>query len=345
MPLKRRAGTTILLAVPQDNLFFTEQVVRHFQRHTDDTVNLLLITNDDTSVEVRCLVWLLGQHDRTHIHHAEGCRDRPIGQSIDAAMRGFRSFREQLLFTHIDLFYDANEFWKCPELANGAKLASGRFVQEPLWYKRDAEPIPRPADDHLLIDTSFYYDNELVFRAYARAKDAFAESTWLASELHHFQRRNGQPIGPEYPLDPFNLSHLKLAVRYGPRYRSMWAYHYPKQVHFNSVLRALHFGVRRLTRDDGSEQLIVPRAARTNNGGYHWRTLIRYAIVSSQFFNPLSDYVIPLHAVAREDAQETKRELLRLEPSLTFLRDVVGPLPYRIIGRDYRKGFEIVWSD
>ena len=96
---------------------------------------------------------------------------------------------ERLLFTHIDLFYIEPEFWRCEALNNGVRMVSGRFVQEPLWLDGHSEPIPRPADDHILIDTEFYRNNGLVFRAYAKAGDAFAEAAWLADALPLSARR------------------------------------------------------------------------------------------------------------------------------------------------------------
>jgi len=336
------AGTTILLAIPEQHLFFTEHVVRHFQRNTDETVELLLITNDDTSGIVRGLVRLLSQHPRTRVHHAAGCRDRPIGQSIDSAVRSDLGLRERLLFTHIDLFYIERDFWKCGKLDNGFQMASGRFVQEPLWLIDCEEPIPRPADDHILINTSFYRKHNLVFRAYSRIADAHRDAPWLQDLVPRLRRSNGEQIGLSYPLDPFNLSHLKIAHDYGPLCRSVWTYHFPKQVHFNSVLRALHFGVKRV-RKNGHERLMVPSSARRENGGYHWRTLIRYAIVSSDFFNPALDYVLPFQAVWQEDPEETERELVRLHDDLAFLRDIVGPLPYRPVGKNQKGRVQIGW--
>ncbi|MGO9256495.1 MAG: hypothetical protein ACLQU1_09365 [Bryobacteraceae bacterium] len=340
----RSAGTTILLAIPESNLFFTEHVTRHLQRNTDDTVGILLITNDDTSVAVRDLVRLLAEHPRTRVHHAEGCRDRPIGHSIDSALRSGAELRERLLFTHIDLFYVEPDFWRCDALDNGARMVSGRFVQEPLWLDGESEPIPRPADDHILIDTEFYRKHELVFRAFARARDAFACAPWLPDALSRFRRANGEAIGCDYSLDPFNLSHLKLAIECGPRCGRLWSYHFPKQVHFNSILRASHFGVKRVSHN-GVEWLIVPVSARKKNAGYQWRTLIRYAIVSSDFFNPAADYVVPFRAVWCEDPEEAERELLRLKSDLTFLRELAGPLPYRVVGRRDSRKVQIGWRD
>jgi hypothetical protein len=340
----RTSGTTILLAVPDQNCFFTEHVVRHFQRHTPDSVELLLITNDDTSAPVRTLVRFLAEHPRIRVHHAEGCRDRPIGQSIDSALRSDTRLHERLLFTHIDLFYIEPEFWRCEALNNGVRMVSGRFVQEPLWLDGHSEPIPRPADDHILIDTEFYRNNGLVFRAYAKAGDAFAEAAWLADALPRFRRAGGDPIGPDYPLDPFNLSHLKIALSHGADCARLWRHHFPRQVHFNSILRALHWGVKRFP-DGSGERIMVPLSARRENAGYHWRTLIRYAIVSSDFFNPLVDYVVPFQAVWREDPQECERELGRLSGGLEFLRGVAGPLPYRVVGRWDPRHVRIGWWD
>ena len=90
---------------------------------------------------------------------------------------------------------------------------------------------------------------------------------------------------------------------------------------------------------------MVPLSARRENAGYHWRALIRYAIVSSDFFNPLVDYVVPFQAVWREDPQECERELGRLSGGLEFLRGIAGPLPYRVVGRWDPRHVRIGWWD
>ena len=335
-------GTTIVLSVPSSNLFFTEYITRHLQRVSDETVAILLITNDETSDDVRDLVWLLAQHPRTSLAQAHGCRDHPIGASIDAALAS-ADLRARLLFTHMDIIFREPKFWECAQLDGGKKIASGRFVQESLWHRAEERPFPRPADDYILVDTQWYVDNALTFRAYARARDAFTAAPWLAAALPDFHRADGTSPGLDYPLDPFNLSHLQLSHVHGQDYHGMWTYRFPDHVHYSSVLRALQQGVA-YDRSSSVAVLWVPHAARLENAGYQWRTILRYAILSSLFFNPRADDIIPLAAVRAVDPGGTAREYERLANAIRLLRDVSGILPHRALG-EATVPVEIRWYD
>jgi hypothetical protein len=337
-------GTTIILAVHHENHFFTEHVVRHFQRNTDDSVNLLLIVNDQTSADIRELVDFLAQHSRTSVHASHGCSDRPIGTSIDDALQGGKlSFRGRLLFTHTDLVYLEPGFWKTESLSGSVRMVSGRFVQEPLWYKSYPDPIPRPADDHLIIDTEFFFANKLIFRSFDRAGMAFEQAPWLESTLHQFHRANGEELRSDYPLDPFNLSHLKLAHDFEREVGSLWAHHFPRQCHVNSILRIFRGQVQRRTNGEG-RHLYLPRAVLTENSGYQWRSILRYSVMSSYLFNPNADYIIPVAALLKERPDDVKRCWHELLPAIRLFRGLADPMPYRVQGVAPDPDFHLHWK-
>jgi hypothetical protein len=336
-------GTTIVLAIHHENMFFTEHVIRHFQRHTDNSVNLLLVVNDETSDDILDLVDFLAQHPRTSVHMSDGTTDRPIGTSIDHALNSSFPFRERLLFTHTDLVYLEPGFWTTEELAGDVKMLSGRFVQEPLWYDSHTQPIPRPADDHLLIDTEFYFSNKLVFRSFDRVELALPQAPWLADALPRFRKATGEGINSDYPLDPFNLSHLKLAYDFGDRVGKLWAYHFPRQCHVNSVLRVFRGQVRRKTVD-GKRHLYLPRNILTENSGYQWRTILRYSIMSSYLFNTAADYVIPVAALLKERPNDVIKAWNELQPALRLFFGLADPMPYRIQAADDDPNFILHWK-
>jgi hypothetical protein len=334
-------GTTILLAVHHENQFFTEVVTRHFQRNTDDSVQLLLVVNDQTAPDVLDLVDYLAQHPRTLVHMSHGAVDRPIGTSLDHALASTIAFREHLLFTHMDLVYLEPRFWLCEALDRGSQMVSGRFVQEPLWYDSHPDPIPRPADDHILINTEFFFANKLVFRSYNRAESAFAEAPWLACALPRFKKSNGESLNGDYPLDPFNLSHLKLAYRFEGQVGKLWSYHFPRQCHLPSVLRVFRGGVRRRT-EPSKRHLFVPRSIVP---GYHWKSLVRYSVVSSYLFNPLADFVVPVSAIMAERPDDVARCWQELRPAIELFRGLASPFPYRVLGTAADPSFRLHWTD
>jgi hypothetical protein len=335
-------GTTIVLSIHHENKFFTEHVVRHFQRRTDSTVNLLLIVNDQTSPEVLELVEFLRQHPRTEMHMSRGSSDTPIGISIDLALAANLNLRERLLFTHTDLVYLEPRFWTSESFVGPVRMVSGRFVQEPLWYRSVPDPIPRPADDHLIIDTEFFFSNGLVFRSFDRAQMAFGAAPWLEKTLCQFRRANGQELAPDYPLDPFNLAHLKLAHDFETEVGSLWAYHFPKQCHVSSVLRVFRGHVRRRT-DGEKRHLHLPRAILKQNSGYQWRSVLRYSIMSSYLFNPNADYVVPIATFLKEHADDVGRCWDELKPALRLFRGLADPMPYRIQGLTPDPNFHVHW--
>jgi hypothetical protein len=243
----------------------------------------------------------------------------------------------------MDIVFRETDFWECAQFDGDKRIASGRFVQEPLWHRDEQRPIPRPADDYILADTDWYVENGLTFRAYAAARDAFPDAPWLAEALPDFRRADGTSPGFDYPLDPFNLSHLRLSHVHGPAYPQMWTHRFPDHVHYASVLRALQRGVE-LERSGDGAVLWVPQAARLENAGYQWRTVLRYAILSSLFFNPKADDVIPLAAVRAADPRGTAHEFERLSTAITVLRDITGILPHRVVG-EAALPLEIRWYD
>jgi hypothetical protein len=324
-------GTTIILAVHHENMFFTEHVTRHFQRNTDDSVELLLIINDQTSSEVADLVDYLSQSPRTRVHKATGVVDRPIGMSIDHALAAKLPFRERLLFTHMDLIYLEPGFWKCAALSGDVKMVSGRFVQEPLWFDSNPDPIPRPADDHILIDTDFYFSHGLIFRSFGRAAMAFPKAPWLAASLRRFRNGAGRELTDEYALDPFNLSHLKIAHDLGGEAGKVWSFHFPRQCHANSVLRVFRDKVRRRT-EKGLRHLYLPRQLSAKGTAYHWKSLIRYSIISSYLFDPRVDYVVPVASLMAERRNDVMRCWREIRSIVKVFRSLIDPMPYRVQG-------------